>query len=70
MERIKQSIEMLFSVSILIGTNQTVKKKKKKKLFKQSASEVKKKKVITEMMKTKNKAWFSFHINVVPKEQS
>lgn len=69
MERIKQSIEMLFSVSILIGTNQTV-KKKKKKLFKQSASEVKKKKVITEMMKTKNKAWFSFHINVVPKEQS
>lgn len=37
----KQSIEMFFSVSILIDAKQTV---KKKKLFKQSTSEFKKKK--------------------------
>lgn len=60
---------MFFSVSIPIGAKQTV---KKKKLFKQSTSEVKKKKKSnkTEMRKTKNKPWFSFHIYVVPKEQS
>lgn len=54
-ERIKQSIELFFSVSTLIDAKQTV----KKKLFKQSTSEFKKKKTLsnkTEMRKTKNKA--------------